>query len=258
MRQVHSFRIGDVLYASLVVFRQNLGTFLCLSLVMFTPAFALVALLPLPELPVPALSEEPDTEIVKGRLLEMSRVFGISFGRMAVLTFCGIWLQAAVIYAVVRTLRTRAPSLLETAWQSIRALGHACVVFWLGGLAILCGLLLFIVPGILAALMFFVAVPVAVVERRFGSALGRSHQLTLGHKWPIFGLLILLYSAVAVCGIGLTDMAQSLAPALVPYVQVLTEAVMGSVTAAVCAVCYHDLRMLKEGGRGSAIAEVFD
>lgn len=61
------------------------------------------------------------------------------------------------------------------------------------GLAIAVGLVLLIVPGIILGLMFMFTTFV-VIERELGpvDAMSESYRLTRGHKWQLFGFLLLL------------------------------------------------------------------
>src|SRR3990170_5427763 len=60
-------------------------------------------------------------------------------------------------------------------------------------LAVAIGLVLLIVPGIILGLMFMFTTFV-VIERELGpiDAMSESHHLTRGHKWQLFGLVLLL------------------------------------------------------------------
>jgi uncharacterized membrane protein len=60
-------------------------------------------------------------------------------------------------------------------------------------LAVVAGLILLIVPGIILALMFMFA-PFIVIERGLGpiDSMNESSRITRGHKWPLLGLLALL------------------------------------------------------------------
>jgi len=60
-------------------------------------------------------------------------------------------------------------------------------------LVVLLGLVLLIVPGIIFGLMYMFA-PFIVIERGLGplEAMGESNRITRGHKWPLFGLMLLL------------------------------------------------------------------
>jgi len=60
-------------------------------------------------------------------------------------------------------------------------------------LAVAIGFVLLIVPGIILGLMFMFTTFV-VIERELGpiDAMSESHRLTRGHKWQLFGLVLLL------------------------------------------------------------------
>lgn len=60
-------------------------------------------------------------------------------------------------------------------------------------LAVAIGLVLLIVPGIIFGLMFMFATFV-VIEREFGpiDAMNESNRLTRGHKWQLFGFVLVL------------------------------------------------------------------
>jgi uncharacterized membrane protein len=61
------------------------------------------------------------------------------------------------------------------------------------GLAILLGLVLLIVPGIIFGLMFMFT-SFIVIDRGFGpiDAMKESKRITSGHKWPLLGFILLL------------------------------------------------------------------
>lgn len=75
-------------------------------------------------------------------------------------------------------------------------------------LAVAVGLVLLIVPGIILGLMFMFAF-FSVIERELGpiEALSESNRITRGHKWPLFGLVLLLIGinllGVLALGVGL-------------------------------------------------------
>ncbi len=70
-------------------------------------------------------------------------------------------------------------------------LGSVLLVSVLVGLAIIGGLILFIIPGIYIGVRLAVSVEALVVEGRRGSqAMGRSWELVGGHWWHAFGALV--------------------------------------------------------------------
>ena len=261
MRQVRTFQVGEVLHTSFGVCRRNLATVVVLAVVAyFLPMFVFVALYPVPE--PPAMPPPPqDPAQSREYLLELFAKFGGLYEWLAWhslwISFCYSWIQGGLAYVVVRSLRGGAPSVRESLWQSVRAIPCATVVGVPVSLAFFAGLLLFIVPGIVLVLVLWVAIPAAVVERRFGSALRRSHELTRGHKVPLFGLLILLVVIQTACTVVFSTIAADVAPEIEPFTTTLVEAATGSFAAVVTAVCYHDLRVHKEGS-DTAVAKVFE
>src|SRR6266540_5114190 len=74
--------------------------------------------------------------------------------------------------------------LYRTAWERIRPL--VCVSL-LTGLGIAAGTLLLIVPGIVLAVRWSLAVPVVMLEKESPcAAMRRSRELVRGHGWAVF------------------------------------------------------------------------
>lgn len=138
------------------------------------------------------------------------------------------------------------------------------VLFLLG---FVIGSVLLIVPGILLLLRWWVCAPVRVVEG--GSvigAFGRSAALTKGHRWKLFGLLLII--GIVALGIGgalvysaggLTAFALTVAsdPAFA-VVQAVINAVFAVFTIANTTAIYAELRRVKEGGMAGQLASVFE
>ena len=259
MRQVRTFQVGDVLRTAIAVYGQNLRTLVVLALVTHLPLFVLIALHPMPDPPaIPPPESAEDGRAFLSVLLPQWRVhYASMIWYSAVDSFCGVWIQGSVVYVVVRALRSSPPTLAQASWQSWLTIPRVVVVAVLSGLAVAAGMLLLIVPGIIVALMLWVAIPVAVVERRYGSALRRSHELTLGHKVPILGIAILLGVFGFACVMVLSAIVSDLAPRFGPFTDALVTAAATSFSAVVTAVCYHDLRVLKAGA-DTAVAKVFE
>ena len=128
--------------------------------------------------------------------------------------------------------------------------------------------MLLIVPGIILAMRWAVAVPACVVENLGPiSSLRRSAELTKGHRWKIFGMtvLILVFFIIAIviigtlAGTGVVVVPQGVGRGLLAAI--LFVIISGIVTAyfnVVAAMVYHDLRTVKEGVNTEEIAAVFD
>ena len=261
MGQVRTIQVGDVLRTSFGVCRRNLVPVVALAVVThFLPMCVFVALYPLPEAPT---MPPPPQDAAESReyFLEFFAKLSGFYKSMAPywlwFFFCSLWNEGGLAYLVVRALRGGAPSARESLWQSVRAIPCATVVGAPVVLAVFAGILLFVLPGIILALVLWVAIPAAVVERRFGSALRRSHELTRGHKVPLFGLLILLLVVETACSLVFANVAADVAPAVGRFTTALVGAATMSFSSVVTAVCYHDLRVLKEGA-DTAVAKVFE
>jgi hypothetical protein len=120
---------------------------------------------------------------------------------------------------------------------------------------IVAGLLGFAAIAILYT-TWFVAAAACIADRRGPfSALRRSAQLTKGHRWRIMGLTLLLFIVLVIIRLLLSPPGGT----IVTFLSHLTlSAVWGAFYAIVIAVCYHDLRVAKEGVDIEQIASVFD
>ncbi len=127
------------------------------------------------------------------------------------------------------------------------------------------GLILLIIPGLMLLVAWSVAAPALLHERGSPTwVLGRSAELSRGHRWRIFGLFLLVGMTMFLAQVGLGALGLGAGfgseGGLGP-VQLVGSAVLSTLTgafwAAMIAVLYAHLRGLKEGfGRGSA-ADVF-
>ena len=107
-----------------------------------------------------------------------------------------------------------------------------------------------LVPITILTLVWWVAVPVASVERRdVRQCLERSHELTRGHKGWIFGVRLLINFCVGAACLVVIPIG-SWAPGVVAAVGLTAQST-------VVAVCYHDLRVLKDGDDSGRIPDVF-
>lgn len=185
---------------------------------------------------------------------------------MAVSWITAYLLQGIIVRTAVLDLSSRRPDLAESAAAAMRMLFPMIGLSIISGLAIGFGLLLLIVPGIILMLMWMVAVPVLIEERRgvFGS-LSRSAQLTQGSKGWIF-LLLLLYWGVSsvVSGVvaALTGFQMAFndggAMILPILAGALAQTLNALLLAAMLAALYVELRHFKEGASPDQLAAIFE
>ena len=244
MRHVTRFDVGDILRCGLALYLRRLPTIgalmvvLCVPMVLFHPLSFV-----LPSLPAPYPLSSGATRD------------GIEF--LVALVFETL-LEASLAYFTVRALRFGAPSVGETIVHALRCFPLVLVVVFVVVLVVLLGLAAFIVPGIMALAAFFVAVQVAAVERQpVGATLRRSLALTRGHRWPIFGLLLVLFIPYVVVESAVGFAVLSFAPAFVEVAETIATIFFTGIWSVVNAVAYHDLRVLKDGWDARSAARIF-
>ena len=253
---VTEFRVGSVIRRGITIFFRNFASFALLGLL---TVFSL-AILNL--LMVPAVDPVADEEIVATAFVGASIVAIVAF-----LLFSQI-LLAAVTYGTFQDLRGRratvTDSLAKVLSLILPILGVAVIV----ALATTLGLALFIVPGLIAATAFWIAVPVAVIERPgITRSLGRSYSLTQGYRWRILGILLLM--ALLTVGIGIvyelvlalafgTNINEDATDLVRIFAGYFFDMVTTCLSGVVACVGYYDLRVVKEGIDIEEIAAVFD
>ena len=87
----------------------------------------------------------------------------------------------------------------------------------------------------------------------------RSSQLTKGHRWKVFGLILLVAVLVSVV-VGMINLGFELmaGPILALISGLVLNGIWGAFYAISVVVTYHDLRAAKEGTSTEQIAAVFD
>lgn len=137
-------------------------------------------------------------------------------------------------------------------------------ILWAFGLMI--GFMLLIIPGIILLMMWAVAVPSLVVERRgIFAAFRRSSELTKGARWKIFGLSLvllviywLLSIVVGLVGLGLYNPATT--PGL-PISNLIGSIIVGTIFNTLWGTIqpslYVELRQWKEGTSAESLEDIF-
>jgi hypothetical protein len=137
------------------------------------------------------------------------------------------------------------------------------------GLALILGYMLLIVPGVILSIMWIVAPPVVVAEKRgIMESFQRSRDLTRGSRWMIFAISLVYFlvamvlglaigglGAAASGGLGATAGALSIGGLVfTPIVNVITSILSSAGVAAI----YYELRTVKEGAAPDQLAAAFD
>jgi hypothetical protein len=108
--------------------------------------------------------------------------------------------------------------------------------------------------------MLWVVIPAAVVERPgVFPSLSRSAALTKGHRWQVFGILLLIGVVYIVASFIVPRIFAAIGgPVLAQLAQWIVTAAYTAFSAVVTAVGYCTLRLAKEGVGIEEIAKVFD
>jgi MFS family permease len=240
------FRVGRVLNRTASVLSRNFLIF-----------FVITAVAHLPTLLLFNASTTITATSSGGEILRSSILIVLGLVLTIVLSTLS---QAIVLYGAFQDMRGRQVNLTESLQVGLRRffpiVGLAISMTLLGALAAI----LLLIPALILFTMWFVATPACVVERLGpSSSMRRSSQLTKGHRWKIFGLMLLLIIASAVAGPTITVSLTAIGGTPLALIgDVLWNGVWGAFYAISVVVTYHDLRVAKEGIDIDQIAAVFD
>ena len=129
-------------------------------------------------------------------------------------------------------------------------------------LGLMVGFILLFVPGVMLSVAWIVGLPAKVLENLGPvKALGRSAELTRGHRWSIFLLVLIAGVLAAAIELGLFavggGMIQMLASPMGLILMPLLTVVLNPIWVAGAAALYHQLRTLRGGFGAQALGEVF-
>jgi MFS family permease len=236
------FRVGRILNRTSSVLSRN-----------FLPFFIVTAIA---NLPGPLIVKISTDRAVDAALQNV----GIVMLALVLTVMLNGLCQAIVLYGAFQDMRGRRVNLVESLQVGLHRFFSVIVLLFVSYFVIGLAFLLLLVPGFVLLSMWFVATPICVVET-LGPirSLRRSSQLTKGHRWAIFGLILL----VAVLGsIVVSIIDYGLEAAAGPMLSLIGGAILngvwGAFNAIAVVVTYHDLRVAKEGTSIEQIAAVFD
>jgi hypothetical protein len=236
------FSFGTVLSESISVFFSNLLPFVVVALVVLLPllVYNLVVI----------GTPDPTAGAYSGGAL-LAIVLQMVLSQL---------MAATIAYGTFQYLRGHPISIGECLSRGLALILPVLGVAILAGLITGIGMLLLVIPGIIAAVMLWVVIPVAVVERPgVIASLRRSVELTKGYRLTIFGILIVIGLILVVISFILGFILASAAGYTVYNIGIwVLQAVIGAFSATAAAVGYYYLRGAKEGIDIGEIARVFD
>ena len=244
------FRVGSVFRQSARVLRANAVSFglLCLAV------------------NAPSVVYEFATQGLTGVGAERGAAAGINVAE----NFFNLLAQAAITYGTVQYLRGRGLATGEFLHRGLAQAAIAIRVALLSGFCILLGILALVIPGLILYVIWWVAIPIAVVERPGTIAsLRRSAELTKGYRWRIVALVlgfivagVAIFIILVVIGAGVSALVSDYGEGPVDRTYTVVAwfaiAAIVAVQATLVAVAYYHLRVAKEGVDIDEIAAVFD
>ncbi len=172
--------------------------------------------------------------------------------------------QAATIRIMLAREAGQPVAWLSAVRTSVRQLGSLLLISFLAGFAILGGLILCIIPGIVLWIGFTVMIPAFVVEDTRGTAaLKRSWQLLKGRKGTVLGLLVVVGLAglavnffLSIVQAILTAPGGWMLDLVVATLAMLVTMIVGiSLNAGVANSCYADARAREDLARSGTTGD---
>jgi hypothetical protein len=184
-----SVSIGRVLERAFIAVRTNPGVILGLALLIgAVPGLIMTYLFVQMGLGTPAA--------ITSGAISPSTIIAAALVTSLVSVVIAVLVQGALTRATVVASEGGKVSFGDSLSTGLRVVLPLIGLAIVSGVGIMLGFLLLVVPGVILALMWSVAVPALVVERvGVFEALRRSYALTSGAKWKIFGLALIILVA---------------------------------------------------------------
>jgi len=254
-----SFTVGGVLAKTAQVWWKHLPAFTAMTAVVYAPIASVGGAF---FVAMAGVGSAPPQENIAAKL-------GAAVLAVGALTIVLATIQTgAVSYATLRHLsgeRARFAEMVRAGFRRVLPLIGLGLLLWL---AIVLGMLLFLVPGVFVMVATCAAIPASVAERPgVIGAIRRSLALTRGYRWALFGAglatLVGVWVLQAVVQVGATVVSTALFRGEQAVIGMVALSQIGNVFFSAIpiiglSVAYHDLRVAKEGVDTSALARVFE
>ncbi|MDH5223719.1 MAG: hypothetical protein OEW46_02990 [Actinomycetota bacterium] len=194
--------VGEIMSTAFEIYKANAQNLVMIVAIVVVPLTFISAF-------IGGVVFAPDTETITilGESVETvsTRAAGTAIIVALVTALIGVIISAVLQAAIMRgaaqgSIGDAVDIDASYKWGFAR-FGSVILISILVGLAVAGGLILFIIPGLIFAVMFSVAIPALVVENRRGTdAMSRSWNLVKGHFWHAVGVIILAAIITAVVG----------------------------------------------------------
>lgn len=237
--KIKQLGLGGILDQGIAVTKNHFGLLYTIMLLLWIPWNLVLGFIQLSMMP--AIPPNPTMNDLMRLQAAQMKILPITLPLSLIAVFVLFPLtNAAIIYAIAGQYLGKPVTALEAIKHGLKKIAPLIWTFIIMGLAIMGGLILLVVPGILFSLWFGLSQHVVVLEGLSGAkALGRSKQLVRPYLGTFLGLgIIVMVIAVAV-QLGANFIPQAHVKLLV---SVLISAAMTILSSAVFVVFYFSCR----------------
>jgi len=183
--------LGEILSAAFNVYKANAASLILIVAIVVVPLTFISSLFS----NVVFEGTKQRAIILGNEVTVIDRSFGffIAGALITALISVIIWavLQAAILRAAAQATIGDPVDPQESYRFGFKRLGSVILLSILVGLAVIGGLILLVIPGLIFLFFFSVSVPVLIVENRRGTdAMSRSWNLVKGHFWHAVGVIV--------------------------------------------------------------------
>ena len=252
------FNTGRALALSLAILASNAGALALTAVLINLPALAyqlfLIAV-PTVEVPEGALPTDPlYAAAIRAEQRHMAILMGASMVLSAIAT-------STLIHRVFHQIQGKSLGLVGSLRAGLGSARTVLLINLTSAMLMFLGGLAFLVPGLLAMTMLFVAAPAAIAEGRgVIDSLRRSVELTRGSRWGLFGLVFMAFSMLVglnlVAFLAVADL-QAKIPLANPRFQAISavlSVLFQALTSVTMTVAYLELRRKHEGASSAFVA----
>jgi hypothetical protein len=240
------FSVGRVFSRAFELLFRDFAKFLLLGGIAWLPFLVLTLV------GIGAVNAKP----TKGNLV----AFAVTAGLTALLMLAlQVLSQAVVLYGAFQQMRGQSFAIGESLSRGLTRFLPILGMLIIMGIAMGLAAILLVFPALILATMWYVALPVCVVEKEGPTgSLSRSSALTSGNRWKIFGIYLVIAVANGI-GQNVVGFVFGLGGFAIGIIGTFAWlAIAGVYQSIVVAVVYHDLRVAKEGIDIDRIAAVFE
>ncbi len=191
--QIQQLKLGGILDQAISILKNHFGLLFTIMAIAYVPAVLLMGVVQVSMLPQPITMTSTPEEI---RAYQQAQMEALPFIVIPALISMLILLplaNAAVVDAVAKLYLGKPTSAVDSLKVGLSRLLPLIWTSILVGFAVMFGMFLFIIPGIIFAFWFCLSTHVVVVEGVSGtSALGRSRELMRGNIGTVFVLGIVI------------------------------------------------------------------